>query len=498
MSSRESTGNDSAASVALTAHEVQAGDVLHSSSSSYSVLELIGEGAFGKIAASMNLRTKEHVAIKILNNKESTQDSEQEVSILKLIGETLDSDRTNMVKFHEQFVHMEQNCLVFERLHMSLYDLLKWREWKYLPLHHIRPVAKQLLVTLEALKGVGVLHTDIKPDNIMFVHLQDQPLRVKLIDFGSAMMTSQIELGKEIQPYGYRAPEISLGLPFTEAVDVWGVACILAFLYMAENLFCISCEYQMMKGIVTVLGQPEDRLLRDGENSWRFFIDEQGADSSSWRLLTAEEFTAANDLETEELPSSLSSLSSLILFHPELEAAEREDRMAFVSLLEGLLHVDGDQRMTSGQALQHPFITMSHLTEDVDSWDYLTTSKMTMKVYPDEDSVHGATSDNSYSDTMDKVSSNSVEALVSQVTSVPKLSTGDSAEVCDSDLSNSKDTSVPSIKEDDTSELSWCSDVAVDINAAATASSGGKRKLLRRIRKFFSSLISCCRPKVED
>ncbi|XP_069390411.1 homeodomain-interacting protein kinase 3-like [Paralichthys olivaceus] len=468
MSTKENTGDSSAASVALTAYEVQAGDVLQSSCSSYSVLNFIGEGSFGKIAASINLRTKQNVAVKILKKKESTQDIEREVSMLKLIGHL---DSTYMVRFHEQFVHMEQNCLVFERLDMSLYDLLKWRQWKYLHLHQIRPISKQVLVALDALKAMGVLHADIKPDNIMFVHLQDQPLRVKLIDFGCAMMKSQIEQGMYIQPNGYRAPEISLGLPFTEAVDVWGVGCVLAFLYMAQNPFCISSDYQMMKDLVTVLGQPEDRLLRDGEYSRRFFIEEQGADSSSWRLMTAEEFTATNNLETEGLPSSLRSLISLIFFHPKLEAAEMDDRMVFVSLLKGLLHVDGDQRMTPSQALQHPFINMSHLRKDGNSWDYLTSSQLAMKVCPNVNSVYCATSDSShcaisekgYTDTMDKVS---CEALVS--TSVPKSSTGDkytSSEVLDFDLSISTDTSVSSIKDDDTSELSWCSDAAVD-NAA--------------------------------
>ncbi|XP_035031579.2 homeodomain-interacting protein kinase 1 [Hippoglossus stenolepis] len=87
---------------------------------------------------------------------------------------------------------------------MNLYDLLEQREWEHLPLHKIRPAAKQLLVALDALKGLGVLHADIKLDNVMFVNMQDQPLRVKLIDFGCAMMASQVEQGMEIQPYGYR------------------------------------------------------------------------------------------------------------------------------------------------------------------------------------------------------------------------------------------------------------------------------------------------------
>ena len=62
----------------------------------------------------------------------------------------------------------------------------------------------QLFVALDALKGLGVLHTDIKPDNVMFVNMKDQPLRVKLIDFGLAMMVSKVRLGMKIQPCGYR------------------------------------------------------------------------------------------------------------------------------------------------------------------------------------------------------------------------------------------------------------------------------------------------------
>ena len=65
-------------------------------------------------------------------------------------------------------------------------------------------VSLQLLEALDALKCLGVLHTDIKPDNIMLVNMKDQPLRVKLIDFGCAMMTSEIEQGMEIQPWGYQ------------------------------------------------------------------------------------------------------------------------------------------------------------------------------------------------------------------------------------------------------------------------------------------------------
>ncbi|XP_047195180.1 homeodomain-interacting protein kinase 3 [Hippoglossus stenolepis] len=287
------------------------------------------------------------------------------------------------------------------------------------------------------------------------------------------------------------APEISLGLPFSEAVDVWGVGCVLAFLYLAQNLFSVECKYQMMKNMVTMLGQPQDHLLRAGKYSEQFFIEEEGEDSPSWRLMTAEEYTAVNNVETEEEEGFIelpNSLNGLIHIHPKL--AEMEDRMAFVSLLEGLLHLDGDERISPRQALELPFISMSHLREDVHSRDYLTTSQEAMRVCPTEDSVHCSTSDSGYSGSMDEVSWDSVEAL-DFTSATSELSW------CSDLTINSRDTSVwSSIGDDDTREEVSCrSDKAA---AAATASSGGKRTLLRRIRKFFSRLTSCCRPKPED
>ncbi|CAB1430207.1 unnamed protein product [Pleuronectes platessa] len=401
MSSWRTLEDSSAASVSLTAPDAQ--DCPHNPQQ---LFFLFGPGLF----RGRRLRNN-----RLVHEPQDQRDCGFEnheghrVNMLKVISE-LDADLNNMVKFHEVFQHLGQTCLVFERLDISLYDLLKQREWEHHPLHEIRPVAKQLFVALDALKGLWVLHTDIKPDNVMFVNMKDQPLRVKLIDFGLAMMTSKVRRGMKIQPCGYRAPEISLGLPFSEAVDVWG---------------------DQMKDMVTVLGLPQHHLLDAGWYSEQFFIEEEGEDSPSWRLMTADEYNAVNNVKTEEKESfirQLNSLNGLIHIHPKLGAAEMEDRMAFVSLLEGLLHLDGDERLSPRQALKLPFISMSHLREDFHSRDYRTTCQEAMRVCPTEDSVHCSTSDSGYSGSMDQDFSDSVEALDS-----------------------------PSA----TSELSWCSDKTI-------------------------------------
>lgn len=43
-----------------------------------------------------------------------------------------------------------------------------------------------------------------------------------------------------------RAPEVTLGIKYNESIDVWGVGCVLAFLYLGKNLFPGRCVYQMV------------------------------------------------------------------------------------------------------------------------------------------------------------------------------------------------------------------------------------------------------------
>uniref|UniRef100_A0A3Q3J211 Protein kinase domain-containing protein n=1 Tax=Monopterus albus TaxID=43700 RepID=A0A3Q3J211_MONAL len=155
--------------------------------------------------------------------------------------------------------------------------------------------------------GLGIMHTDVKVDNIMLVNHQDQPFKVKLIDFGLALKASEAQVGITMQAPAFRAPEVFLGLPISEAIDMWGLGCVLAFLYFGNFLFPNDPPYKTMNAICQL-----------------------------WRLKTKNEIRFA-------------------------DALEYEDRMEFLHFLKGLLHVDSEQRLTPSQALQHNFITMAHL-----------------------------------------------------------------------------------------------------------------------------------------
>ncbi|CAJ1064624.1 homeodomain-interacting protein kinase 2-like [Xyrichtys novacula] len=74
-------------------------------------------------------------------------------------------------------------------LDRNLIQLLNDRKGRPLSLNEIRPIAQQLFTASHALKGIGVIHADLKPDNVMLVNHETQPFRVKLIDFGLLLQT---------------------------------------------------------------------------------------------------------------------------------------------------------------------------------------------------------------------------------------------------------------------------------------------------------------------
>lgn len=59
---------------------------------------------------------------------------------------------------------------------------------------------------------------------------------LQLIDFGSSCFNDQ-QMYTYIQSRFYRAPEVILGLPYSSAIDMWSLACLIAELSTGQPLF---------------------------------------------------------------------------------------------------------------------------------------------------------------------------------------------------------------------------------------------------------------------
>ncbi|KAF5894477.1 homeodomain-interacting protein kinase 3-like isoform X2, partial [Clarias magur] len=345
-------------------------EVLCSMKNTYEVLDFLGRGTFGQVVKCWKRGTGEVVAVKILKNHPSyARQGQIEVGILaRLSGEN--ADEHNLVRAFECFQHRNHTCLVFEMLEQNLYDFLKQNKFSPLPLKVIRPILQQVATALKKLKAMGLIHADLKPENIMLVDPVRQPYRVKVIDFGSASHVSKAVCSTYLQSRYYRAPEIILGLPFCEAIDMWSLGCVIAELFLGWPLYPGALEYDQIRYISQTQGLPAENLLNLGTKTSRFFCKDSDAPYAAWRLKSTEEHEAETGMKSKEARKYIfSCLDDIVHVNlvMNLEGsdlmAEKVDRGEFVLLLKKMLWIDAENRVVPGEVLNHPFVTMQHLLD---------------------------------------------------------------------------------------------------------------------------------------
>ncbi|EFJ20838.1 hypothetical protein SELMODRAFT_15596, partial [Selaginella moellendorffii] len=118
----------------------------------------------------------------------------------------------------------------------------------------VAEIVKKLAETLQGVHSSGVVHRDLKLENV-FTELQDaSTIRPVIGDFGVATDDAR-EMSQSCGTEKYMAPELIFveryGLSYTKAVDVWGLGVI---------------AYELLKGYKR--SNLEMHLLREGEFQW--------------------------------------------------------------------------------------------------------------------------------------------------------------------------------------------------------------------------------------
>merc|ERR1712137_946794 len=148
-------------------------------------------------------------------------------------------------------------------------------------------------------------------------------------------------LSSYVQSRSYRAPEVMLGLPYDQKIDLWSLGCILAELWTGYILFRNDSVQSLLARVVGILGDFPYHLLKGGRCTSQFF-------------------TRDGQLYKEVEGSCDSERGRLVcLLHPKRTSLRQRMRTSseeFLDFLSALLQLDPAERPTAAQALQHPWL----------------------------------------------------------------------------------------------------------------------------------------------
>jgi eukaryotic-like serine/threonine-protein kinase len=209
----------------------------------YSLIRQLAAGSYAETWLGNDNALDRYVAIKVLHPSDSDPDDDNQ-QFLREARIAASVSHPNIVAVFDAGEESDRPFLVMEWVNG---DSLKQ---EILSSRRITPeraldVTAELLDGLSAIHAQGIIHRDIKPQNIMV----NESGTIKLTDFGIARLITEGDVGADGMTAGsaaYMAPEQAQGLPVTPAADIYAAGIIL---------------YEMLTGRLPFRGDDPEQVL---------------------------------------------------------------------------------------------------------------------------------------------------------------------------------------------------------------------------------------------
>jgi len=243
----------------------------------YTPQRVLGKGSFGLVCQAVVEETGEVVAIKSMKTKQPEKvdsgeevwrqlsgEKDLEVQILKEL-----QGHPNILSLRGAFLTQGEGKelklnLVLEYMSDTLHRVLKHYMnalHRLMDVYYVKLYQYHLLRGLAFMHGLGIMHCDIKPQNLL---LDGRTHTVKIADFGTA---KRLAVNRTLTSYAcsryYRAPELILGATsYNTSVDLWSAGCVLGEMLLGQPLFTGADGIDQLVQIVKVLGTPSAQELK--------------------------------------------------------------------------------------------------------------------------------------------------------------------------------------------------------------------------------------------
>ncbi|KAJ9566754.1 hypothetical protein OSB04_002720 [Centaurea solstitialis] len=263
----------------------------------YHVIELIGEGSFGKVYKGRRKYTGQTVAMKfILKHGKSEKDIHnlrQEIEILRKLK------HENIIQMLDSFETPQEFCVVTELAQGELFEILE--DDKCLPEEEVQRITKQLVRALHYLHSNRIIHRDMKPQNILIC----AGGVVKLCDFGfaRAMSANTVVLRSIKGTPLYMAPELVREQPYNHTVDLWSLGVILYELFVGQPPFYTNSVYALIRHIIKDPVKYPDNMSPNFRSFLRGLLNKDPHNRLTWPHLLQHPFVAETleDVEAKDL-----------------------------------------------------------------------------------------------------------------------------------------------------------------------------------------------------
>ncbi|NWV26511.1 MK12 kinase, partial [Origma solitaria] len=223
-------------------------------------------------------------------------------------------------------------------------DLSKIMKHEKLTEDRIQFLVYQMLKGLKYIHSSGIIHRDLKPGNLAV----NEDCELKILDFGLARHTDSEMTGYVVTRW-YRAPEVILNwMHYTQTVDIWSVGCIMAEMITGRPLF---------KGNDHIL-----HFLMVKEFVPYFWYSDLDQLTEIMKITGTPTQDFVQKLHSQDAKNYIKSL-------PKVQKKDFASILKYanplaVNLLEKMLVLDAEKRVTAAEALMHPYFEPIHDPEE--------------------------------------------------------------------------------------------------------------------------------------